>query len=629
VLNAVRTWILLSTLLVASGWALSALHQLNLAGYGIVFGIAVASYFLKNLWTKEQPKKISRRWFGPFRRRFKQPAPLLFLLLALLALLGGSLYEPSDGGSAAYRIPRVMDWLAAGQWHWIHAFDARLNIAGYGMEWFFAPLILLTHTDRSLFLPNWLSFLLLPGLIFSVFTRLRISPRVAWWWMWLLPSGWCFIMQAGSTINDSFAAAYALAAVDFGLRARESQKTDDVWLSVLSAALATGVKQSDILLAVPGLIAVCPNLKLLLKRPLISSAILGLCLLVSALPNIVFNLKKTGIWSGVTGPPWKGMEPQSPFWGVIGNIFCMTAQNLKPPVFPLSRPWNAAMKHFIQTPFGAHFAGFEDFGRLSFGAGESNVALGVAIIFLALVSIFAARSYRAKLEFVGTTTTLDLRLALLKWTPWVLLLVYMAKVGTFQNGRQFAAYYIFLFPSLLDGPGQSSLVRRGWWKSLTLLVMVISAALLVISRERPLFPSQTILGGLEAKYPHSKFVSTVAGTYSTTPAFEGQRESLRKILPAGEAVLGYASGNDGEAGSSLWLPFGSRRIQYVVPGDTAEELRSAGIHYVVVDMDLLDTTHDSIQQWLARYHATVAGQWEFREDPYAPPRVYYLAQLQS
>ena len=284
------------------------------------------------------------------------------------------------------------------------------------------------------------------------------------------------------------------------------------------------------------------------------------------------------------------------------------------------------MKHFLQTPVGAHFGGFEDFGRLSFGAGESNAALGLTIVILVLVSFFAARAQRKSAEALNDQ---ELWLKILKWAPWLLLLVYMAKVGTFQNGRQFAPYYIFLFPSLLDRPGQSNLVRQQWWRFIALLVMVIAAALLVVSRERPLFPSQTIIERLEARDPHSKFVLNIASTYSTTPNFEEKRRYLRTILPSGESVIGYATANDGEEGSSLWLPYGSRRIQYVMPGDTLEKLRADGVHYVVVDMELLYTVHDSLSNWLARYNAVVVRHWTDRTDPYAPPRDYYLIRIQS
>lgn len=627
--NAVKIWIWLSTLVVAAGWILSVFHELNLAGYGVVFGLAVIVFFFRQQKAKRQRQKNLRPGYHPFFQRFKRLAPLLFLVLAVLALLGGLLYAPFNGSSSAYRIPRVMYWLAAGQWNWVRTIDVRMNIAGCGMEWFFAPLILLTRGDRLLFLPNWISFLLLPGLVFSVFTRLRISPRVAWWWMWLLPSGWCFIMQASSTINDSFAAAYALAAVDFALRARESRREGEVWLALLSAALATGVKQSDVLLAVPGLIALWPSRQLLFKRPIFSTVIVLVCLLISVVPSVYFNLEHMGNWAGVTAHEWGNAELPSPFWGVIGNVFCLTAQNLKPPVFPFSKAWDAAMQHFLQTSFGAHFRGFEDFGRLSFGVGESGAALGASVCLFVVLSFLAARYYQRTQRPVAAAPGPDLLQTILKWAPWGLLLAFMAKIGTFENGRQLASYYILLFPLLLASPGQAVLVRRRWWRIMALLIIAFSASLLVVSRDRPLFPAQSIISRLEAKHPDSKLVANIKTTYAQTPAFGAQRDLLKQVLPPDEAVLGFAPGVDCSAGSSIWLPYGQRRIIEVLPGDTGDQMRAEGIRYVVIENPFFKKAQGPLSQWLDRCHGTVVRQWQFLEDPYEPPVDFYLVQLQN
>ena len=152
---------------------------------------------------------------------FQTARTATLFLLALLAFLSGALLPDLNYDTSAYRLPRVFHWLWAGEWHWIHTFDPRMNIAACGFEWLCAPLVLFTHTDRFLFLINWISYLLLPGLIFSVFIRLQVRPRVAWWWMWFLAAGWCFALQAGSVDNDSLAAVYILAAVDLALRARK------------------------------------------------------------------------------------------------------------------------------------------------------------------------------------------------------------------------------------------------------------------------------------------------------------------------------------------------------------------------------------------------------------------------
>jgi len=103
-------------------------------------------------------------------------------------------------------------------------------------------LLALTRSDRGLFLINALGFLLLPGLLFSVFRQLGVARKVAWAWMWLLPLGYGFVTQAGSIGNDLMGAVCCLLSVHFGLRARHSGRVSEVWFAALAAALMTGVK---------------------------------------------------------------------------------------------------------------------------------------------------------------------------------------------------------------------------------------------------------------------------------------------------------------------------------------------------------------------------------------------------
>ena len=50
------------------------------------------------------------------------------------------------------------------------------------------PVIELTHSDRLIFLFNWIPFVLMPGLVFIAFRALGVNGRSARRWMWLLPS---------------------------------------------------------------------------------------------------------------------------------------------------------------------------------------------------------------------------------------------------------------------------------------------------------------------------------------------------------------------------------------------------------------------------------------------------------
>ncbi len=61
---------------------------------------------------------------------FSTAVPMLFLLLAALALIGGALYPPTNIDTNAYRIPRVLHWLGQGQWHWFDTYDPPQNRPG-------------------------------------------------------------------------------------------------------------------------------------------------------------------------------------------------------------------------------------------------------------------------------------------------------------------------------------------------------------------------------------------------------------------------------------------------------------------------------------------------------------------
>ena len=204
-----KSWILVSAFLSCSGWLLSALGQLDTVGYVFVLVVGLA------LWVVLGRKACGRlHWklpAGKFRWRYTHALPALFLLFACLAALGGMLYAPNNFDGLSYRFPRLLHWIAEHRWHWIATCEGRMNISATGFEWLMAPLFAITHSDRLFFLINLVSYALLPGLTYATFTGLGVSKRQAWAWMWLLPCGYGFVLQAGSIGNDAFAVVYLLA----------------------------------------------------------------------------------------------------------------------------------------------------------------------------------------------------------------------------------------------------------------------------------------------------------------------------------------------------------------------------------------------------------------------------------
>ena len=639
-LNLVRLWILLSTLLVSAGWILSALQQLNRAGYGIVFALAGIAAIFWQKKTKWRPQKNPAQLFPKFKLRGKHPAPLFFRLLVVLALLSGAMYPALNYDANAYRLPRVFHWLAAGQWHWIHTFDSRMNFAACGFEWLTAPLILFTHTDRFLFLINWISYLLLPGLIFSVFIRLQIRPRVAWWWTWFLAAGWCFALQAASVANDSFAAIYILAAVDLALRAREKKSAPDLWLSLLAAALATGAKQTNLPLAALWLIAAWPALPLFWKNPLRTAVAAGFALLVSIVPISFLNYRHCGTWLPLQDPALAaiGKFHLNPFWGIIGNAFCIPAQNLLPPFYNLLPPfygystqiWNELMRHFLHTSFGSHFTSFENFGFMSdfyHGVSEGNAGIGFGVCVLILFSSWKLFKIHRPVQ-PGKRPQF---FCLLRAAPWGLLLVFMAKVGTFENARQLAPYYVLLFPIFLIRAGHSDLVRRQNWQRLGLLTMAVTCILTATLSERPLFPAKTIYQALHEKFPGCQLISDEFFRYVKSKYQEmvARRNYLQTSLPADRTAVGYYAGNLSVDETGIWLANSQRQVEDITPGDSAERLRSLGIHYAILDGAAVSNTVGTIGQWLEKYDARLVGDYTFPKPVLIkpPPPDLYLVRL--
>ena len=627
-LNAVRIWILFSTLLVAAGWILSALHELNRAGYGVVFALAAIATVFWQRKTGWKPEKNFRQLLHKFKNRFKRPAPAIFLVLAIASFAGGALYFCTDLDSNAYRTPRVLHWLGQQQWHWIYTDDPRMNIADCGFEWLSAPLILFSRTDRLIFLINLGSFLMLPGLVFSLFARLGVRPRVAWWWMWFLSAGWCYAMQAGSFHNDSFATVYALAAVDLALRAREKNSLFDFSLSLLAAALLTGAKQTDILLILLWLIAAWPSLRFLKTNFAMISTAIFFGVIVSATPIIFFNWQHSGTWTGLSPDShWLRTQLNSPFWGLAGNTFALTAQNLLPPFFPWSNSWDAAMSRFVQTPFGTHFASFEQFAYLNPGITEKNAGIGLGLCVFVLISCCAIYFLKPKAA-AKKIQVKDKTILLLRWTPLLLLVLFMAKVGSFQNARLLSPYYVFFFPALLSRPGFAILARKRWWQWAGLLTMLLALFTLAIIRSRPLFPAITILTPLHQAHPESKIISQAWKSYSNRLSLEAIRNCFKNSMPTDEKVIGYAT-YEGAIEPSLWLPFGQRTVWRVLPQDTPLQLAKQNIHFVVVEESSLIHANETIEQWLSQYDGVIVDRFEVQYGPYRPQEPLYLVKLKN
>jgi hypothetical protein len=608
-------WVWLCAFLNCAGWGLSAIHQLNGSGYAVVLLAGLAAWLC---WLGKTGSSWPRFCGRGFCRRFRRPFPMAFLILAAMAFVGGLLYPPSNYDTLAYRLPRLLHWLAAGHWHWIHTNFARMNgHAAYGFEWISAPFIALLKTDRPLFLINLVSFLLLPGLIFSVFTRLGVCRRVAWNWMWIVPTGYCFLLQAGSLGDDLFGAPFALAAVDFALRARDSKSPRDFLTSMIAAALMTSAKISNLPLLLPWALALLPSLWPMARRPVTTAAVCLLAGFASVLPTVVLNTHYAGSWSAgdVHGSGIRALMLK-----VAVNPILLTAQNFVPPVFPLAEKWNRGVNSIVPHPLDADLNRVFDFGGKPFELPEmqieENAGLGFGVCLLLLISVTAAWRFRDQEPPVHS--------CLQKWVrraAWISLVAVVTQSWIGQPARTISSYYCLLIPALLVNPGHERLVRRPGWQRSAWVVFVLAALLLILSPARPLFPVMHLLGKMKNPPVRLQKVYTI---YRARPvAFA----PVLKALPRDVHVLGMITFDDPEA--TLWFPLGSRRIEHVCPQDSAADLKKSGIEYILVKEPVVETFFQcSFDDWRRKVNAQVVARIPLDLRASSGVRDWYLVKLQ-
>jgi len=600
-------WILFCVLCNVTGWTLSALNALRPAGYVVAFGIGLA---LLTIWQQRTGSPLFPRLrLDTLYAGFCKPLKTAFLALTCLTILGGILYSPSNYDGLAYRVPRVLHWISEGRWHWIPTIFNRLNTRSCGIEWVSAPLVLFTHTDRWLFLINVISFLLLPGLVYSTFVQLGVKQRVAWFWMWLVPTGYCYLLQAGGIGNDLFGSVFPLAALHFALRAARRQSFVDAGLAILAAALATSSKASNLPLVLPVLVALVPCRGLLQRKFVWLPLLACLSLLASMVPTAWLNLRHCADWSGARAEDVGGLNG-NPLIRLPNNILVLGLQNLAPPIFPFAGPWNLIAARMIPSRFKEVLSrNYGEPGGYNYALTElqwevnAGFGCGLSLLLLAggLAGCRSAKirdEHRIKLMSPPHPSGLRFRSASnnLVWLAIAIAcLTYLSAWCLSQVGRLAAPYYPFLAGGVLLLPGHSRVIRLACWKWLVGATLTLSLLALVIMPTRPLWPAITILSKLDKG---EKLVKLARETYEVNRQRPTALAPLLLQIPTNQPVIGLLAFDEIE--TSLWRPFGHQRIVHVTPWDTAVSLRNQGISQILIKTHSFEGYfHLPFSQWLS------------------------------
>jgi hypothetical protein len=564
------------------------------------------------------------------------------LIFAALTFLSGALYPANNYDALAYRAPRVMHWLAAEHWHWIHTAFQRVNTRGCGIEWVSAPIIAFTRSDRLVFLVTFTSFCLLPGLLFGCLTRLGVKRRVAYAWMWLLPLAPCFLLQAGTVCNDLFAAAFVLAGVYHALRAHQEGGIQHAWLAMLAAGLATGVKANTLPLLLVWAVILAGSWRLLRARAVKSFVIGLLALSCSFAPTALLNYKYCGDWTGGVAEKLE-FKARQPWVRPVGNVALLLLYHLNPPIDPIAVYWNQHIAarlgpEKLRKAFNENFLDFvftlEELQTDNAGLG---LGLGALLGLSALAAIRLRRSVaREHGERVENSRFFHWPRYLLDRTSRMRVFVFAASGIAFLFmmktsfvsciGRLLCPYYALLIVPLLLPVGQAVVVRHRIWKLGVIVLAVLSAAPLLLRPERPLVPIRPILAMLHHAGWTGPLLSRVERVFSVYSQRGDAFEPALQALPSGTQVLGLVTFDDPE--STLWKPFGARQIIHVCPEDTAQDVRNRGIRYILVGKARFPLVFtESFEAWLSRMNAEVVKELPLALRAADGPKPWYIVRL--
>ena len=609
-----------------AGWLLSALHRLDALGYGLLLAVAVPATAW--WWRREHPGPIRMAVWPRRRARWRRLLPAGFLTLAALAFVGGWLHVPNNIDALAYRTPRVLHWLAEGRWHWISCPYQRLNVRATGFEWLTAPVLALTRSDRPLFLLSWGCFLLLPGLVFSTLRSAGVRSVVAWRWMWLFPTGYCFAVQAGGIANDLYGATVSAAAAALAWRTRRTDgavAAGSLRWSALALALATNAKTSNVLLGLPWLMLVAPSLGQVLRRPLLTGAFAALALVASFVPQAVVNVRQCGDWTGARAE-FAWTEPPGVGTAILHNAGLWSVQNLLPPLHPLAGPFNRAVEATLSEDWKSKLDAFAEGGRRAYAVrelpGEEFAGLGAGLSWWLLLGTgvaLARGGFREGLRRLpGPWPTMVLL------SPWLALLVYAGKSAIQPNGRILAPFYLWLLPTLLI-PARHDLLGPRLRRWLEALVLGLTLAVVVLSPAHPLVPIRTLVSALGPP-PAGSLQERIDTVYRVYGERADAFAPLRRLIPAEVRHLGFITGNDAE--TSLWRPYGIRRLFHVPRPYQRPDLDRVGVAWVVVNVaELTARGGRGLDAWLQEVHGKVVHRQTLRLAASQEPQDYVVVQL--
>jgi hypothetical protein len=420
--------------------------------------------------------------------------------------------------------------------------------------------------------------------------------------MWLFPTGYGYLLQSSSICNDAFATVYALSATTLALRFTRNYKTRDLLFCLLSCALLTGAKASNLPLLLPVFLLLIFSWKSVLHAWCSILAITPPLIFASLIPAAYLNWKYCGDWTGTRLEPSRFVS--APWIGLLGNFGQTIAQNFSPPVLPNARALDSALQSllpsFIREPLRSDFEGGFTFGLGELPTEASGLGFGVSLCLL-IASIMSLNQW----PLFWRTRNLPIRIFLIS-AP-LTLAWFFTKTALAGISRVVLPYFPIALAFILAASNWSRLHRSRLFTLSVLLNLFLAILTIVIDPSRPLWPAQTLLSHSTSSPLIEKLRTRALSVYANYGSRSDVFSPLRQLLPPSVSEVGFFNGRDDPV-SSLWKPYGSLIVREVTPKDNLTSLQARGLYYIFAgERGLRENLSQTIEQWTTDLRGSIVA----------------------
>ena len=365
-------------------------------------------------------------------------------------------------------------WLQEGGIHFIDNPDGRLNFMTPVWEFATTPIYQATGF-HLLWLGSAISWSLLYLAFIFISHNLGADPKTARWLAMIPAASVGFVLQAASTMNDIWAAAFITMSLCFILMFEEKKEFCDLVSSGMALSLAAGAKPHFAVLALPWMVWFF----LSKSKPIKSirwNCVLPLtvvALICSPLPTFISNQMHYGSFKGPAG---EGGFALGAWWVniLLGSVM-MAWSVFQLPINPWARAMDSQIKTWIDSSYLHTLA-----PRFGIGAREISIVdsaslgliAGIILSFGAYLTIRKREDYPSWVRYAAISGIFGFLVAVSQVVPGTL-------------GRSFLGFIAVIIPFCMLGLLH---VNRKFIIIGSMVCVLVSMGSIILSPSHPLLP---------------------------------------------------------------------------------------------------------------------------------------------